>query len=185
MANVDPTKDVMNLPKVREAGISWFRLHLHLDSSLIKQTLTLVVNQTVASEIYLNGRLLRRLGKVKPTSQKAEAQFTTLTQISFQADNRSQQLLAVRVAFEEGIPYQKLGGVWNQNHLLQIYLLKESDIDELPLAKMIRNSILIDSFKGGLFFIMFFLHLAFFAFYPLRKSNLFFAATTLCFSLDA
>src|SRR2546423_1588182 len=61
---IHPEKDVYFLPQVRKAGICWFRLKLHIDSSLFNKTFAMIVQQSGASEIYLNGKRIYTLGKV-------------------------------------------------------------------------------------------------------------------------
>src|SRR4051812_20094526 len=57
--SINPTLDIRDsLPQIPKSGICWFRLHLSFDSSLLKNQLALVIIQSGASEIYLNGQLL-------------------------------------------------------------------------------------------------------------------------------
>ena len=63
--NLTPDIDVHHLLKQNEdAGIGWFRLKIKVDSSLQGSSATLIISQVVASEIYLNGRLLYNFGTV-------------------------------------------------------------------------------------------------------------------------
>src|SRR4051812_36148440 len=62
--NINPAKNIHHLPQVRNANICWLRLNLQLDSSLVGKPLALVIVQMGASEIYLNGRLIKRFGQV-------------------------------------------------------------------------------------------------------------------------
>ena len=59
---VDPTKDIKALPQLWQQDVVWLRLHLCVDSTLRQQPLVLLGNQTGASEVYLNGRLIKQLG---------------------------------------------------------------------------------------------------------------------------
>jgi hypothetical protein len=78
--DLDPAQDIMQLHELRKVGMGWFRLRLHLKTSLRQQALALLLTQTVASEIYLNGRPLRRLGKVSGDPNALRAAFASLVQ---------------------------------------------------------------------------------------------------------
>ena len=60
---IDPTQDIYSLPQLWNTNICWFRLHLAVDSSIASKHLLFLIQQTGASEIYLNGQpitLIRR-----------------------------------------------------------------------------------------------------------------------------
>jgi len=98
-ATVDPTKDIHYLPEVRNPGIGWFRLTLHTDSSLFNKQLALIVTQVIASEIYLNGRLIYSLGKVNNDYEKESTLRLIDRPFSFKVDDQATQVLAVRYSF--------------------------------------------------------------------------------------
>jgi len=52
------------MPQAGWNGSGWFRRHLKIDSALVNMPLALVVTQRGAAEIYLDGRLIHRFGKV-------------------------------------------------------------------------------------------------------------------------
>ena len=70
-------------PDFASSKVSWLRLILTIDSSLCQRPLALLTRQTGASEIYLNGKLIRQLGKVSedPTSEITSS--TALGSISY------------------------------------------------------------------------------------------------------
>src|SRR5215468_6788265 len=51
-------------PKTGWNGIGWFRLHLSVDPLLVRLPLNLEMYHLGASEIYLDGRLIGRFGRV-------------------------------------------------------------------------------------------------------------------------
>ena len=61
---VDPGQDVDHFEDLKNAGILWLRVHVLVDSSLAGKTLAMRIAQYTASEIYLNGKLIARYGKV-------------------------------------------------------------------------------------------------------------------------
>ncbi|HEY6977732.1 MAG TPA: hypothetical protein VH396_15645, partial [Chitinophagaceae bacterium] len=58
---INPTLDIYDLAQIPDSGVVWFRLHLLIDTSLDRQ-LALVIQQSGASEIYLDGQLIHRFG---------------------------------------------------------------------------------------------------------------------------
>ena len=94
-ANLDPSSDIYFLPEVRKAEIGWFRLKLHVGPSLFNKTLGMIVYQTGASEIYLNGKLVYELGTIIKGPKKQSLRFYD-QQISLKLDSNSAQEIAVR-----------------------------------------------------------------------------------------
>src|SRR5688572_241046 len=58
---IDPTSDIVtSLPEVPEGQICWMRISLSVDSAVTQWLMEL--QQSVASEVYLNGKLIHRFG---------------------------------------------------------------------------------------------------------------------------
>ena len=62
-------QDLYDLPQVPKSGIMWFRLRLKSDSTLFNRQLVMRIYQTGASEVYLDGKLLHRLGIVSANGE--------------------------------------------------------------------------------------------------------------------
>ncbi len=73
----------------------WFRLHMNVDSTLRHVPLTWVMSQTGASEVFLNGRLIGRLGTVG-TSEADEQPYEDRVPRTILLDGGGDQILAVR-----------------------------------------------------------------------------------------
>jgi two-component system NtrC family sensor kinase len=93
--NIDPSKDIYFLPQVRKAEIGWFRLKLNVAPSLFNKTLGLIVYQTGASDIYLNGKLIYHLGKIVNGAKNKSLRFYDY-QLSLRLDTNRIQEIAVR-----------------------------------------------------------------------------------------
>ena len=65
--SINPRKDLYELKQIRHAEMGWLVNTLHIDSSLALKPLGLVLFQTGALEIYLNGELIHRIGAVSYT----------------------------------------------------------------------------------------------------------------------
>ncbi|MBO0930931.1 ATP-binding protein [Fibrella aquatilis] len=66
-----PTID--QLPSFRKTGIGWLRLTVDLDSSVTAQSLSIRIAQIGASEVYLDGKLLRAYGRMDRAGRVIEA----------------------------------------------------------------------------------------------------------------
>jgi len=179
--SIDPTKDIMDLPQVRKAGIGWLRLNLHIDSTLLQQqAITLLVSQVAASVLYSNGQLILRLGTVSPNADEVDAVYTTFHSSGLPGVGKSNYVLAVRIAFQPHLPYTKFGA--GPNSLYRVYVVADSLLDPFSPPVLGSAKYLTYTFvKAGLFFILALLHLCFFIFYPSQKANLFFAISSLLF----
>jgi signal transduction histidine kinase len=169
---INPTLDIHDsLPQIPKSGIIWLRLHFLPDSTIDNQ-LVMMIQQSGASEIYLNGKLIHRFGKLSIDSNKVKAFNPLEKPVSFPLNNTAQQVLAVRYALQPNISYTTLFGGKNkalniivnttENSISQYYQLHTRD-DE--------NEI----FKVGVFLILAILYLAFYLFYPAQKVNLYFS----------
>jgi signal transduction histidine kinase len=96
--NIDPSTDIHYLPEFKINSIGWFRIHLHIDSALFNQTLSLLITQVGASEIYLNGHLLYSLGRPDANGNE-KTLFMQRHPFSLKLDQGSYQTLAVRYSF--------------------------------------------------------------------------------------
>ena len=102
--SIDPTKDLGDLPQTRKEAIGWFRIRFKVDSSLLNRPLAFQVYQSIASEIYLNGKLLKKYGVASPKGQNV---------VGFQPNNEPEgilfssieQSLAVRFSVQPNLPY--------------------------------------------------------------------------------
>jgi signal transduction histidine kinase len=105
--SIDPTLELPRLPQLKEAGMGWFRLTLQVDSSLTGKMLSMAISTIGASEIYLNGRLLYRLGKVSKDYKEEQTRIIYALPISMKFDRQSSQVLAVRYSFNQANLYLK------------------------------------------------------------------------------
>ncbi len=105
--SIDPTNELHHLPLVKEAGIAWFRLKLHVDSALIGERLAMVVTNLGASEIYLNGQLIYSFGIVNNDYNKEQTRFFLNKLLSLKLGQQSSQLIAVRYSFNKKNFYLK------------------------------------------------------------------------------
>jgi hypothetical protein len=108
---INPAEDIRDLEPIWQAPIGWFRIRLTVDSTVRRQSLALLIGQTGASEIFVNGRLLLRLGVVSADPAAVRAQTLPNSQlVALPLGNGPEQVIAVRFALQRNIPYIRFGG---------------------------------------------------------------------------
>ncbi|HEY1053892.1 MAG TPA: hypothetical protein VGE24_02125, partial [Emticicia sp.] len=91
-------ESIEDFPELRNAEIAWFRRPIQVTEALVNQPLSISVKQMGASEIYLDGKLLHKLGVVSKDPDKEHTDVnTTALPIIFSDTNK--HVLAVRYSF--------------------------------------------------------------------------------------
>ena len=181
--SIDPTQDINSLAKIRKAGLGWLRLRIQVDSSINNKIVSIVSDQSVASEFYLDGRLIGSFGQLSSNPENVEAYnpigSNTLNQvIHFYTGNSNEHLFAVRFAVEPITKYRDFWGVKDSflkislslSDVLGITPHKENQYEkkgEIDFATL-------DYFKSGVYLILSVLHLFIFFSYRKQKANLYF-----------
>ena len=171
-ADAETKKDIRFFIQSHPEHIGWFRLKFRVADSLRKKNLSLLFEAYGATEIYLNGQLIKRNGKIAPDPRDVKAVSMENTPISIHLAAQDTQVLAVRFAYQKGIPY--LSDLWDMFTMKAMIGTPES-IHETSLAiRRVPIQILMGSILG-LFFILTVLHSFFYAYYRKRKENLYYA----------
>jgi two-component system NtrC family sensor kinase len=168
--SIDPTLDIHDLPQIKE-GIVWFRLHLFVDSNLLREQLALVIQQSGASEIYLNGSLIYSFGVFDTDAAKVKAYDPLAQPVVFPVKKDGQQILAIRYILQPGVRYTAIFASHN-------YAFK-AITNTIEATNQQITFFFQDLFIAGIFFILTVLHLSFFLFYRSQKANLYFCLYTL------
>ncbi|HEX4951418.1 MAG TPA: SpoIIE family protein phosphatase, partial [Blastocatellia bacterium] len=177
-------------------GIGWFRLHLRVASELANVALNLEMAHLGASEVYVNGKLIRRFGVVGKTLAE-ETGFNPNAQplgVVLQAD--SEQVIAVRYSIQQAadlnsfLPWVLLQSGENANGVMGIGF--HSRFREFGAAASQRGvGYGVWPFPFGYIavqataFLAFgILHLLLFAFFARQRSNLFYGLFLLGFGIN-
>ncbi len=168
---IDPTKDIYNISPFAKTGIGWLRLKLSLSKDLQKEQFALMIKQYIASEIYLNGRLIYKFGKISTNPEEVLAYNPDSSPVSVPINFSGNQILAVRYAFQSNLNFGV--DVGPQIPLLELKIIssngafKQVSINERHLP-------VTNTFRIGAFVILALLYLAFFFYNPSYKAYLFF-----------
>ncbi|AEI46726.1 ATP-binding protein [Runella slithyformis] len=173
---VNPTQDVNTIPQLTQKSIGWFRATLELSPVVAQKLTTLLISQSVASEIYINGLLARKIGTVStnPDDIRAVNIFkTNVIGLPYSVSYPFVQI-SIRVAYERSSFYNRVG--FSKNHCFKATVIETSYAGDVN--KYQRHQTYYGWFQVGVFFILTFLHLAFFILYPTQRANLYFSFTT-------
>ena len=169
---IDPTKDISDLPQIRNAEIGFFRLSIWVDSSVIHKALALKIWQTGASEIYLNGQLIHQLGRVSKNHKQEQTLLVQGTPYSILFTKTGQQTLAIRYSFT------------SKNILLKYrpvnYVAFKAVLGDLDTANQLYTEdkvfyTILSYYKFGILLFLGIIHLLLFLMHPSKKANLFIA----------
>ena len=163
--------------KLNWTGNIWFRNHIYIDSSLLNKTFGLIFFNTGAAEIYLNGELLYRFGKVGTTREK-ETILTNRTPKHIQFSGGEEQIIAVRYSnhrAEELIRHNIPVGFRAELGNLNVYVS-----DRMEVVR----SLSIHQMAFSAFALAFaIVHFLLFIFYPKSKENLYYSICMFAFAV--
>lgn len=163
--------------KLKWTGNIWFRNHIYVDSSLLKRAFGLIFFNTGAAEIYLNGELLYRFGKVGTTREK-ETILTNRTPKHILFSGGEEQVIAVRYSnhrAKELIRYNIPVGFRAELGNLDVYVS-----DRIEVVR----SLTIHQMAFSAFALAFaIVHFLLFLFYPKSKENLYYSICMFAFAV--
>ncbi|WP_226163149.1 sensor histidine kinase [Hymenobacter terricola] len=172
---INPVLNPQQLPQVQRAGIGWLRLRFRVGPELRHQALALGIFQYAASEVYFNGRLLRRYGTVSAAPAQVRPYWPDGEPIELPiTDAAGEQVLAVRVA--SWPPFLAFNEFF-------VPFFFEAHLDGLPqLALRFEHEATYktsDMLLFGAFLLISLLHLAFYFYNSAQRANSYFALYTL------
>ncbi|HWY11505.1 MAG TPA: hypothetical protein VN026_09275, partial [Bacteroidia bacterium] len=171
--------DLKKLPSGTFENCGWFRLHIQVDTQFVNKNLALMINHLGTSEIYFDGKLIHRFGKIDPANILNDSVYNPLYYpMNIRFENSRTHVIAIRYRNREA-----------QTDLKNL-MIPYSGFD----LKLSEADVVLDFFLGGNFFykaIMFFyfafflalgiLHFFFFLFYRQNKSNLYYSIFAVSF----
>jgi hypothetical protein len=88
-------------------GIGWFRYYFTVDSSMLNKPFALTISHAGASEIYLDGKLLRKTGKIKAEERKVDYSDINASPFIFIIKDSGVHVFAVRYANYDAEKFDK------------------------------------------------------------------------------
>ena len=163
-------QDLSKLPQIpKEDQVVWFRIKL-LDQSSENRQLVLSIYQTGASEVYLDGELIHRLGVVSTNADSVRYYNPKRQVLSFPLRHNVEQILAIRFV-NQPVRYPKYTTLWKS--MMSIWVvLNDHTSDHDPVTPAFNNGML---FVTGVISILGLLYLSFYLFFQSQKINLYFS----------
>ncbi|MFN3379989.1 MAG: ATP-binding protein [Runella zeae] len=172
-----PTKSIHKLPSLREAQIAWFRRPIKITQALVNKPLALSIDQVGASEIYIDGKLLKKLGVVSIDSKK-EVTHSLERFIPFSLPDTNLHVIAVRFSYTKSNFYYP----GNSQETFELKFDQVSNIGEIVYNSGIRKSEIF-YLAMGIFLVFAVLHFSFYASNRARKVSLSLGFTMLTFAV--
>ena len=173
---IRPDADIVeSIPADAKTGIGWMRLRFRVTGDARKQQLAMMIRQSVASEIYLNGKSIAQYGVVSTSPSEIVAYDPMHEPVHLDISNDSIQVLAVRFAVQPSIRFARHYGAVNDFFSIRVVrydiaIKKYKEIYMRPWQ---------DLFLQGIIFMVFVVHFSFFIMLPVQKANLYFAMAAL------
>ncbi|HEY9703808.1 MAG TPA: hypothetical protein V6C58_15270, partial [Allocoleopsis sp.] len=171
--------DIGRLKQIPKDGtIFWLRLNLNFEDDF-KEPLAMLIEQTGASEIYLNGKLLHQIGTLSKNPREIKGFSPHLKPYLLPLDTTKNQVLAVRYAIQPNVRYVFFMGQANRLLRVRVSDLKETMSFYQDKYVFYRGAI----FKIGVFTILSIMFLVFYLFYNKQKANFYFFAYSALYTL--
>ena len=158
-------------------GIHWFRLHVLVDSSIVRMPLSLHIEQQGASEIFLAGRKLYSFGLIS-ASPDSQINHSDLNPHPIVFENSGEHVLTVRYSEHKKSRVRRPGspmpfgitlGDMNDSITARVNRVRSASIHQLVFSVIPLSFALM--------------HFLLFVFYPRHKNNLFYAISMLGFAI--
>jgi len=167
---LDPRLKVKDLKPGLFENIGWFRIHLDVDTAILNTTVALMLAQDGASEIYLDGKLIHRFGKVHPKNPDKEERYNPLfLPFDIRFEDSARHVLAIRYSNCDAIANDEDGTIG--------FYMKLGHFSKNITWHYINSTIttIIFVFYFTFFLALGFLHLTLFLYYKANRSNLYYS----------
>jgi len=160
-------------------GVGWFRTNIRIDSSLLNQPVAFLISQMGASEIYLNGKLVKKLGTIgKSTDEETPYQpsgvpFTVLLDTSFTYN------IAIRYSNQRA--YEDFDWFTARFDLIGFTLaLRDNDDAITSKVESEMATVTVNILISGIFLALALLYFSLFVFYSDKKENVYYSLFNFC-----
>ena len=173
---LESSQKVVNITNF--SGVGWFRFHFFVDSSLLHIPLAWVVQQRGASEIYLDGKRLKRIGTfsgVERTRYESDK-----SPIVFELNEAGEHVLAIKYENYSVVKDNKKYGISDAGFSVELSTYNVSY--QNTLGSTLAGSFFFLS-SGGIFVALFLAHLILYLYYRKVITNFVFSLFNLGLAL--
>ncbi len=163
-------------------GIGWFRREIIIDSALINKPVALIISHFGASEIYLNGELVHKFGRVSANSDSEEVYLPRRIPVVLQFNTDTVYVLAIRYSNHKSIADKDWYNKWLSYAGFKLTLRDINDsffsfIQSEGLAQAVNMGI------AAIFLSLSVLYILLFFFYSMKRENLYYSLFTFFISI--
>ena len=164
-------------PKSGWNGIGWFRLHLSVDPLLVRLPLNLEMYHLGASEIYLDGRLIGRFGRVNREKADETAFNPNASPLGIAFDSNGEHIIAVRYSNQQAHDFSHGWAKWlTERGIRTGFRARIKRFGDSANQGYGGNFTFgYDIFQSAIFLALGLFHLLLYTFYPNRRGNLFYS----------
>jgi len=173
--------NIDSIPQNTWTGIGWFRLRILVDSSLKNQTIAFLLLQNGASEIYLDGQLIKKFGTVA-SGDKEVTYNPRKIPFGVHFDEKDSHLIAIRYSNSNYLDYLKIFNLYNE---LPGFSLRIAELDEAVTA-LDRSDVIntiVQISLSGVIFALGLIHLLIYSFHHKDKANFHYSLFAFAFTL--
>lgn len=165
---IDPTKALHQLPELRNVKVGWMRTHFKVSPEIGGKTLLMSLFQNCGSEIYLDGKLVKRYGVVSADPARVVPIGVNLFPEEIRLSGDREHVIAVRFSpWEFGFKL-KMDGYF--------FWLAVNDLAGTQAStSMINTGNNVYIVLSSIFFLLSLFHLSFYRYDPKQRANLFFS----------
>jgi len=179
---IDARLEFSDSIKVNWTGIGWFRKIFVIDSTLLNKPIGIIVNHFGASEIYLNGKLVHKFGKVSDSIEDEEIYNPYRSPVVFSLDSNITNLISIRYSNHSTVIDEQWYQQWFERAGFSINLvdLNSSILDNIEDES---GTFGVNFGFSGIFLALSVLYFFLFLFYARKKENLYYSIFTFLISL--
>ena len=174
---ISPEVNVTRLPITAQYNMGWLRIKLHIAPDL-RRTAALLIGQSPALEIYLDGRLIAKRGTIDNRAKTGHGYLDEFDPVQLPLTDAPEQVLAIRFAHQTGLNYL------DRKLFLPIFRARFVNtpqlIYSLNSAKFIQLSVLMGI---GVLILLAVMHSVLFRYNNKNRGNLYFACYAFSYAI--
>ncbi|MBD3637865.1 MAG: SpoIIE family protein phosphatase [Crocinitomicaceae bacterium] len=156
-------------------GIVWFRKRFTVPDAYKNEVIGCVVNQAGGSEIFLDGKLVKRYGMPSDNPEEEVVYNPNMGPFPIFLDSADEHVIAVRFSNSQYKDFQE----GNDGAGFALFLGNFEDLKaEFVMGRLIATGVLV--FLGTFFLTLGILHLIIYLFYRKKRNNLFYSLFMFC-----
>jgi signal transduction histidine kinase len=176
---IDPGQDITTFSQLNNIGTGWLRLHIKTDTAIANQQLFAWVAQYLASEVYLDGKLIKRYGYIGDKPANTIAITPVRKPFKLKLKGGIEEVIAVRLGYQSGVLYTS--PLYTTLPAFSIYINGPAELISYDdFLKTTQKLLIINAIATGIFLIFCFVHLVYFLFNRSQKFNLYYSAYCFC-----